>query len=235
MGIVVGLYDYKSFENVGSNFAVAEDRLELKKWAGSSKKYKLAFVDHLAKMHSSGHVMCGVNVTAAHQILLVGGSYFQRFIGPFPQPSSFNRNGRPRVTMGGYSVDGETVPTYEVLVDDLCVLGWIAESISSLLFEVDQINGEPCKFDVLYDRLPNEQGGERYYKATLLKDLLGKITDGRANLVGVPDPSIEVQRDLFVDNVAGLARELRANPISRVSNAYGSLKTSPIRITRFNT
>ena len=107
--------------------------------------------------------------------------------------------------------------------NDLFVLGWITESLASALNLLDETNGEQTSLDIIVDRLPNEQGGEEYYKATLLKNMLQKATADRATIVGVPDPSMETQRDLFVDNVAGLASEVHNKPSSQASK-YASAK-----------
>ena len=129
-------------------------------------------------------------------------------MGKFPAPSSHNKKGRPRVMMGGYKVDGKTIPPFEVLVDDLIILGWYAEALVGCLKELIDLNGEEVKLDVIIDKLPNEQGGDDFYKATLLREICRKGSKGLLDIVGVPDNSDTLQRELLCDNIAGLLNEI---------------------------
>ena len=67
-------------------------------------------------------------------------------------------------------------------------------------------DGFQVKIDILIDNLPNER--PNYYKAHILKYMLAIFTEGNATIVGVPIKGDSIQRDLFVDNVAGLRREI---------------------------
>lgn len=158
IGMVVGLYDQKSFERVGRHFDIEEQRIQLKKWAGSSPKYKCKFVQHLSDVTSHRKIICGVNVASERFILGVGGKVYQQLSGEFPPHSSISKSGRKMMMLGGYKVDGVTVEKYEVSKDDLCVLGWMTEAIATFLAALDKINDEKVKLDVLVDRLPNEKG-----------------------------------------------------------------------------
>ena len=136
-------------------------------------------------------------------------------MGRFPEPSSHNLKNRPRVMMGGYKVDGKTLPTWEVLIEDLCVLGWYANALYGLYQMIADTNADatrgmpkPTRLEILIDRLPSEQGGDENYKGTLLKQLLLRATNGGAEIMGVPELSDSRQRDLMVDNLAGLRRQL---------------------------
>jgi len=136
---------------------------------------------------------------------------------------------RPLVRMGEYKVDGKTIPPWDILADDLFVLGWYAEAVVSCLKTLVELNGERVKLDVIIDRLPNEQGGEDYYKAKLLKQICTKGSDGLLRIVGVPEKSDSMQRELLVDCMAGLYREIIENedsPYKEAKNLY--------RFRRFN-
>ena len=217
VGLVLGLKSPTSFEEVGSEFAELSQRLNLRKWAGSSNGYKRNFVSHMANVVASRRVICGYGHSNVANLLGLGGGIFQKYFGKFPEPSSLNKKGKPRIELGGYFQDGVLIPSYEVLVFDLCTIGWITSEILSLLHMTDHTTGEKCKFDVIADRLPNEQGGDGYFLSTILRTLLHRASDARVDLVGVPDPNRVVQRELFVDNVAGLANLLLKAPNSEES------------------
>jgi hypothetical protein len=225
MALLMGLYSPKSFDQVGSQFAA--NPLPLKKWSKGSKAYRQKFVRHAAAVVTGGQVLCGVNKASEAAILKNGRRTVEELIGPFPQAESVSLKGKPRIRMGGYKVDGVTVPPYDVLEDDLCILGWLVESLASYLAMCDQINEASCTLDVIIDRLPNEQGGDTYHKATLLKLLLDKATGGRGKVMGVADPAMETQRELFVDNLAGLAAQLHAKPMCPLAKM---IKVESLRI-----
>ena len=235
MGLVIGLRYYDSFERVGRKFDVKDQQLTLKKWSGSSEKYKCKFVEHLSAVVANGNIMCGVNVANERVVLGGGAVMFQTLAGTFPEPSSISKSGREMIMLGGYRVDGQEVQPFEVSKDDLCVMGWMVDAFSSLLKSLEEINEEKVHLDVLVDRLPNEKGGDNYHKATFLKDLLKKATFGRAELKGVPDPKIQVQRDLFVDNLAGLAAEAQKKPGSKAAKLLSEKSPSPIQVHRVAT
>jgi hypothetical protein len=217
LGIVVGLKSPSSFEEVGLDFPEMNQRMALRKWSLSSAQYKMNFVRHMRRVVATGNIVCGFSHSNEANILGVGGLLFQKSFGRFPEPSSWNKKGKPRIVMGGYFQDDREVPRYEVLAFDLCTIGWIASELISLLHMIDDISGENCKLDVIVDRLPNEQGGEKYLLSTMLRTLLSRESDSRIDLVGVPDPAVVAQRDLFVDNVAGLAHLCLKSPDSRVA------------------
>lgn len=232
MGMVFGLRDPESFDRVGKDFDGAGKQLPLKKWAGAGKSYKRKFIDHLGEVLSQNDVICGMNYANQAAISHVGRTAFEQLYGPFPSASSQNKKGKDRIMLGGYEVDGKVLPPFEVLKDDLCVLGWMTESFASCLAFLDDTNGEPVKLDVLIDRLPNEQGEDEFYKATLLKQMLRKATGDRATIAGVADPQITTQREMFVDNVAGLASEMYQNPVSSVSSYAKAHPTKLFAIDR---
>lgn len=232
MGVVLGLNSPTSFQEVGSEFAEPSQRLNLRKWAGTSNSYKRNFISHMANVVASRRVICGYGHSNVANLLGIGGIVYQKYFGKFPEPSSLNKKGKPRIKLGGYVQDGVMVPPYEVLVFDLCTIGWIASEVLSLLQMADRVTGENCKFDVIADRLPNEQGGDRYFLSTILRTLLHRASDSRVDLVGVPDPARVVQRDLFVDNVAGLANLLLKDPYSEISLLSLNCPTKLFGITR---
>jgi hypothetical protein len=207
MAMVIGLHSRLSLEQVGSSWLVENQCLTLRKWSGSNDGYKRRFVDHAGILKNSGRVVFGAYVSDDAAIAATGLETWARAMGPLQRPSSHNKKGKPRVLLGGYRVDGVEVDPFEVLVDDLAVLGWYAENIGSLVAALDHVSGEAVKLEVLVDRLPNEQGGDRFHKATLLKAVLDIITRGRGKVMGVPEFPDGSQRELLVDNLAGARRE----------------------------
>ena len=110
--------------------------------------------------------------------------------------------------MGGYTVNGEKRAPFEVLANDRLVMGWISYEIASLHGMLLEINKpEMVSLDVISDRLPNDLGERTSNKGELLKTTLQRLSGGVIDLVGVPDTPDFYQRDLLVDNVAGLLRE----------------------------
>ncbi len=110
--------------------------------------------------------------------------------------------------LGAYRVDDHERAPFELLVDDLLVIGWLAYEIVSLHGMVLEINKpETVSLDVITDRLPNDRGELAANKAELLKATLRKLSGDRVDLVGVPDTPDFHQRDILVDNVAGVVRE----------------------------
>ncbi len=93
--------------------------------------------------------------------------------------------------MGGFRVDGIMVERFDLLADELAVLGWYTEMIVSFQEQLVEINSERVKLDVIVDRLPLERGGERHLKAVLLKKLLAKASDGLISLVGIPAEGVQ--------------------------------------------
>ena len=71
-----------------------------------------------------------------------------------------------------------------------------------------QICGELVRLHVLLDRLPNEKGLKAQNKGELLKATVTRLTEQTVDVIGHPDVTDHHQRDLLVDNVAGLAREI---------------------------
>jgi hypothetical protein len=229
MGVVVGLKRPSSFQEVGAQFPEASQRQILKKWSRSSQKYKKDFVEHMANVVATGNVICGFCHSNEANML---GVLYQKYFGKFPEPSSTNKKGKPRIQLGGYLQDGELIPPFEVLAFDLCTIGWIAAEVLDLLQMIDQTNGEKCSLDVIADRIPNEQGGEKYLLSSILRALLSRASDSRVDLVGVPNPREIQQRELFVDNVAGLANLCLIKPDSDVSKLVSTSSTKLFGISR---
>lgn len=215
MALVFGLNSPRSFDEVGSDYPDPEHKFALKKWSSASDKYKAGFVKHARILADSGNIIFGSNIASNTVIRDVGFRYWELLMGKMPSPSSVNKKKRPRVLMGGYKVDGKLTPKYEVLIDDLIVIGWYAESLASCLKGLVEVNGEEVKLDILIDNLPNEQGGEDYFKATLLREVCRRATNGLLNVVGVPEHSDTMQRELLVDNMAGLLSEINSNDNSK--------------------
>jgi len=215
MALVFGLKSPRSFDEVGSNYPDPLHKFALKKWSSASDKYKTEFVKHARVLTDSGNIMFGSNIASNAVIRDVGLRYWELLMGKMPSPSSVNKKKRPRVLMGGYKVDRQPTPKYEVLIDDLIVIGWYAESLASCLKGLVEVNGEEVKLDVLIDNLPNEQGGEDYYKATLLREVCRRGTKGLLSIVGVPEHSDTMQRELLADNMAGLMSEINSNDNSK--------------------
>lgn len=228
MGLVFGLNSPKSFELVGSKFPDDSKSMKLRKWGGASDTYKLGAIQHASVLSESGNVIFGNNISNENTIKQVGEYVFQKIIGEFPEPSSYNKKGKPRIKLGG-KVEGVEITQYEVLIDELIILGWYGESILSAHKSLMEINSDRVELDLLIDKLPLEQSDNN--KARLLKQLLSKASNGLINLIGVPEKSDFEQRDLLVDNVAGLGREMERNKGSKVSK-YVNEHGSPIKINR---
>ncbi len=216
-GHVVSRIGRTSFDTVGSDFPSNGQKLNLKSWSKGGKSYKKKFVDHLIQASADQVVGCFTYSVDEPEILKSGLEAYQSKFGPMPSTSSYNKKGRERVAFTGRSEDGVEIPVLEVLKDDLCVLGWIASIIASTHKQMQNLENEKILLHVLIDSLPNEQGGDKKYKAQILNAILQKITDQKARIAGVRDVSMQTQRDFFVDNVAGLAREMFEDPNSTAS------------------
>ena len=217
MGLVVGLREYGSFDRVGSKFPKKDRRFKLRKWSGSSTTYKLNAIEHARMLADVADVIFGYDAVSEANIKLVGDKMYQHLMGDYPIPVGHNSKGKPKHTMGGYKQDGVVVPRYDVLQDELTILGWYTTAITSFHRELLDINGEDVKLDVIADRLPLEQGGGRLFKAHLLKKMLMKASRNLINLAGVPEKPDREQRDLLVDNIAGMGKELVLRPTSNIS------------------
>ncbi len=79
-----------------------------------------------------------------------------------------------------FSIDGHETPVFHVSVDDLCVYGWYVESKIDCWIELNSILDEQVALDLIIERLPNEQGGDRDYKAVLLRELCRRVSNGLA-------------------------------------------------------
>lgn len=208
LGVLFGLKTSQSFDQVGKDFPIAESRLTLRKYAASSPAYKRKVSQHLSDIKASGHVLAGVSVVNQRHIRKVGLPVWELAYGRVSVPSSFSKKGKPRVMLGGYTVEDEVRPAYEVLLDDLVVLGWLAAEIVDLHGMLCEINEELVKIDVLLDRLPNERGPHASNKAELLKGALNRLAPNHIRVVGHPDHTDTYERDLLVDNIAGHSRDV---------------------------
>lgn len=208
MALVFGLKSPRSFDEVGNKFPDPAHRLSLKKWAPSGHKYKRKFVEHARFLATTNKLIFGSNVTSNRIIRDVGKRYWEMLMGKIPPATSYSPKGRPMVAMGNYKVDGKTVPKYDVLIDDLYVLGWYAEALVGCLKTLVDKFKEKVKLDALIDRLPNEQGDKDLYKATLLRAVCSRGSGGLLNIVGVPKKPDSMQRELLVDNLSGMLRHI---------------------------
>ena len=104
MALLFGLRSPTSFDEVGSNYPVKEEQYKLRKWSGSSTRYKEGFIKHAKVLIDSENIIFGINVSSNAEIRDVGKRYFELLIGKIPQPVSFNKKNRPLVAMGGYKV-----------------------------------------------------------------------------------------------------------------------------------
>ncbi len=217
LAIVMGLHSRSSFDQVGDAYHDEKHCLALRKWSGSRPPYRHKFVTAATAWKQNSHVMFGREVIDQRTVRRVGAVFFQQHLGPFGDPSSYSKKGKPRVRIGGRSDAGLPVLSYEVLIDDLCVIGWYGNALTELHRLLVETNHEPAgheqpeiRLEILIDNLPNEKGGEDNYKANLLRSLVLKATNGGAEIIGVPENSDTKNRDLLVDNLAGLVRELES-------------------------
>lgn len=207
LAVVIGLYQHDSFEKVGRDAEDDSNRLALKKWSGASKKYKKNFLIHADKLRNDGKVIFGAETINDEMISDIGNCVIKFYFGMLPEPSSLNKKGLPRIMISEINLFGKEFPKTEILVNDLKVIAWYAYSIAALYNMLSNINADyTVKLDVLVDNLPNERGG--YYKARILRKFVERMTKNLATVVGVPAKGDAVQRDIFVDNLAGLGREL---------------------------
>lgn len=229
-GILFGLKSRESFDLVGNQFPDEKKRINLRKFAGSSPKYKSDLKEHLKNIKESNHVLASVNIVNQRFIKKMGLKVWEKAHGKLPKPFDYNKKGKPRQRLGGYKKDdGTYIEPYTVLEDDLCIIGWIASELGMLHKEICDINKEIVKLDVLIDRFPNDQGVEGINKAELLKWTIGKLTDSIIHIAGIPDTPDFYQRDLLTDNIAGLCRYLMAaDPI----NGSKEIKEL-LRLTKF--
>jgi hypothetical protein len=224
MGLVFGRTDRNSLDFVGSRFYQDEHKFHLKKWSSSNGRYKLGFIEHAKVLMNSGNLFFGSNVVNNRIIKDIGVKYWELYMGKIPTASSFNKKNRPRVKIGNYQVDGITIPEYEILVDDLIIIGWYGEALVNYLKKLIQINEATVKLEVLIDRLPNEQGGDLYHKVTLLKELSSRASANLLDIVGIPKNPDTLQRDLLADNIAGLLYDINADINSPYKEANSLFK-----------
>lgn len=217
LGVLFCLKSPQSFELVGDKFPDEKKRLRLRKYSGSSSKYKKDLVKHLEAIKHSGHVISGSSVVNQRFIKRVGLPVWIKAHGDLPAPSSFSKKGKPRVMLGGYVVDGQVRPAFEVLADDLAIIGWLVLELGLLHKMLCEVNGEIVKLDIIIDRLPNEKGATGTNKGELLKFTLGKLSENTISVVGVPDVPDTHQRDLLADNIAGLGCDIFSNSDARSS------------------
>jgi hypothetical protein len=177
LGVLFCLKSPQSFEMVGNQFPDEKKRLQLRKYSGSSPRYKKDLVKHLEAIKHSGHVISGASVVNQRFIKNVGLPVWIKAHGELPPSSSFNKKGRPRVLLGGYEVDGQTRPAFEVLTDDLAIIGWLVLELGLLHKMLCDINGAIVKLDIIMDRLPNEKGAAGSNKGELIKFTLAKMSE----------------------------------------------------------
>ncbi len=225
MALAFGLRRHDTFEKVGRLWPDEKNRLSLKKWAPSGRKYKTKSVKHLKMISDSNNIIFGSNLTSNKLIREIGIKYWELLMPDFPlKESGKNPTNRVQVTVNNLTIDDEIISPFTVLKDELIVLGWYAEALVGCLKSLCDVNGEMVKLDVLIDKLPNEQGGFKNYKGALLKEICKRGSVGNCNVVGVPKISDTIQRDLLVDNVAGLRREIYENNNSELNEAITIFK-----------
>ena len=212
LGILFGLRSPESFDLVGNQFPDQDKRINLRKYAGSSPQYKSNLKEHLRNIKEADHVLASASIVNQRFIKRMGLSVWERAHGKLPEPTDFNKKGKPRYRLGGYKKDdGIVIEPYTVLEDDLCIIGWLASELGMLHSAICKINEEIVKLDVLIDRLPNDQGPEGINKAELLKWTIDKLTDSIIHIAGIPDAADHYQRDLLADNIAGMCRDLMSS------------------------
>lgn len=224
VGVVFGLRSRKSFDQVGSH-CLSGRGMPLKKYAGTGKAYRKRLVSYMKALKAmpTPHVLLGAALANQRFIRHVGKQVWERAHGPIPAASSKNKKGKDRVVLGGYKVDGQDRAPFEVLVDDLVVMGWLAYEIASLHGMLLEINKpDMVSLDMISDKLPNDRGEQSANKGELLKATLQKLSGGIIDLVGVPDRPDFHQRDILVDNVAGLIRDLYCKKNSAAYEYSGS-------------
>lgn len=231
LGALFGLKSPKSFDLVGENFPNQDKRLRLRKYAGATSNYKKQAIEHIKAIGKSGHVLAGISAVNQRFIKEVGLEVWVKAHGPIQPPSSFNKKQKPRVMLGGYTVNGRVTAPYEVLVDDLIILGWLTLEFGLIHKALCEANNELVKLHILIDRLPHEKGAAGTNKAELLKWTLEKFSKGTISVVGIPDHPDHNQRDLLVDNIAGLGRDIFAS--NTPTQAAQELK-GIVGITAFN-
>lgn len=207
-GVLFGLKSPNSFNQVGNQFPDESKKLDLRKYSGSTTKYKTNLKQHLENIKAADHVIACASIVNQRYIKRMGLKVWEKAAGKLPNSFDYNKKGKPRYQMGGYIVDGITLDPYLILEDDLCIIGWLASEIVLLHKELCKINTEIVKLDILIDRLPNDQGPNGFNKVELLKWILQKLSESIINVVGVPDKPDYYQRDLLTDNIAGLCREI---------------------------
>lgn len=233
LAVVFGLYQHDSFEKVGSNAKDENNRLSLKKWSGASKAYKRKFLSHADKLRADGKIIFGVETIDDETIADVGDRIIEAYYGKLLKPSSLNKKGLPRVMMSEMNLSGTNFEKTEILVNDLKVIAWYAQSIARIYKMLADINtGHKVKLDVLIDNLPNERKG--YYKSLILKKFTENMTKFNATVVGVPVKGDAEQRDLLVDNLAGLAREMEVYGAKWMTPTEKGLAVSLFQVTSNN-
>lgn len=172
LGILLGLKSPKSFDMVGAQFPDQGKQLQLRKYSKASQQYKKELEAHLVAIKNSGHAMTGASIVDQRFIKNVGLKVWTKAHGSIPAPSSYSKKGKPRILLGGYPVDGIIKPPFEVLEDELAIIGWLTMEIASVQGMLCKINEDIVKLDVLIDRLPTEKGDAGTNKAELLKSTL---------------------------------------------------------------
>ncbi len=229
MAMLFGLKSPKSLDMVGKNNPDPSNKIHLKKWSKSGRKYRQSFVEHARKLADSGYLMFGCNLSTVKEIRSTGLEYV-----PLVWPEAGNiilkphPDGKPYADLTGILINGKPAESFPLTLDEICILGWYAEALVGVCGSLSQINEEEVKLDVLIDRMPNEKGGNDNYKAVLLKELCRRGSNGLVTIVGVPDKPDTNFRDLFVDNLAGMMKHV----IEHENSPYREDALSIIRFRR---
>jgi len=230
MAVLFGLKSTTSIDKVGSDYPVKEEQFKLRKWSGSSTQYKRGFIKHAETLVNSGNIIFGINVSSNAVIRNIGKHYWELIMGKIPKPLKHNKKGRPLVPIGIIQKSNSVIlPAVDILADDLFILGWYAEALVSCLKCITVICNEQVKLDVIIDNLPNEQGGKKRHKARMLKQICLKGSKDLLSIIGVPEKADSIQRELLVDSMAGLYREI----VEDNNSLYKDAK-SLYKFNRFN-
>lgn len=230
-GMVMALTDAHAFDRVGELAPQGVKQMTLRPWSRRPLSYKLAFVEHLAELIETDTIMCGCYHSDEALIRRIGKSFTRQFTGDLEKSDDLNRHGKKRMTLGLRHGDGTSFEA-KILVDEIYVLGWVAESFETHLGMLDNINGEQVGLTYLLDQLPTEKGGDVLLKANVLNWMLHTKHGDRIRM-GVHEKGTSNARDLLADNVAGLASDIFHQPLSelaKANTAHGNL----FRFTRDN-
>lgn len=215
MSLLFGLKSPYSFDFVGSNAPNKDKALTLRKWSNAPQKYKEELVKHLSYLKSTGNIAIGVNISNDKFIRESGTKILESFFGRSPNVTSYSKKGKPRVSIRIYDFKDLPYYDFELLFDEMLILGWYTHNILLIHDYLVDLNKQKVKLDVVIDKLPLDIETR---KAGILALMCDKLSNGLIDITGVVLESDKFQRDLLSDNIAGLQREIVAK---KDSNLYG--------------